>query len=317
MKNISYKLVMMVMIATLLALTIVPLRMELKPGALNDSCFVLEHGIDDGSITEEYVMESIRNGALNDPHSIGVMLSQGYLSSYKDTLIAEGYVTQEDIEWGKWLVDTYFGGSSSQTTETAPEPQPEPEPEPQAPSVEEAPAEESSAEEPQKVIEEVPIEEESQKEITYPEPTVSEWTEVERVEATCAEEGYILYKNDTGEEKKDSLPKTKHSYVAEREDATCTTVGRVTYTCELCGDVYNEEISLKEHSLTTAVKPQGWFTTGTKTVSCKVCGEVIEETTLPQLAPFPLSVCIAVAAGAILLLVGVVVFISRKCKKRR
>ena len=321
MKKIGNRLVLITLLAIcIVAFAIEPTHMEKKQGALNDSIEVLEHEIDSGTMTEEEVMEEIRRGSINSPHSIGKMLAQGYMNAYKDTLLAEGYITQEDIEWGKWLVDTYFGGGSNQTTEPEPEPTPEPEPqpEPQAPVVEEAPVEGSSGEEPQKEGEEAPIiEEEPQKEITYPEPTVSEWEEVERVEATCSEEGYILYRNGAGEEKKDSLPKTKHFYTSEREEATCTSEGKIVHICDLCGDTYEEEIAKKEHSLTTNVKPQGWFSSGLKTVYCKVCGEVTEETTLPQLAPLPLYACIATVAGVVLLLVGVVAFIAKKCKKRR
>ena len=81
------------------------------PGTLNDSVMALEAGIDAGNWTEVDVLNEIYGGALNDPHGIGRLLYQRYLTQYKDTLINEGYVIQESSlhafchEWlfaGSW-----------------------------------------------------------------------------------------------------------------------------------------------------------------------------------------------------------------------
>lgn len=41
-----------------------------------------------------------------------------------------------------------------------------------------------------------------------------------------------------------------HDYKREvTREASCSTVGEVTYTCSKCGDSYTEEISTTEHSL--------------------------------------------------------------------
>ena len=178
MKKLRNKIVMAVLVSVIMIASVGVLYMDNKlPGTLNESIEVLEYALDEGGITEEYVMENIRKGALNDPHGIGQMLYQGYLSSYKDTLIAEGYVTQEDIEWGKWFVDTYLGGSGSSNEQSTPEPEPTPQPE-QKP-VEEQPKPEPEQSTTETVVQNDPV-----------------WIEAERVEASCTEDGYILYVNE-------------------------------------------------------------------------------------------------------------------------
>ncbi|MBR2974563.1 MAG: hypothetical protein IKC47_02330, partial [Clostridia bacterium] len=71
-----------------------------------------------------------------------------------------------------------------------------------------------------------------------------------------------------------------HSYASKiTKEATCTEAGVKTYTCELCGDSYTEDIAkLTTHSYTSKViKEATCGETGIKTCTCELCGDSYTE----------------------------------------
>lgn len=112
---------------------------------------------------------------------------------------------------------------------------------------------------------------------TKAEPTQEEidaaWEETERTEATCTEDGKIVYTNSiTGDTKEESIPAAGHDYeVTETADATCTEDGTNTYTCKVCGDTYEEAIPATGHTEGEwkVTKEAGLFSTGSKEVTCE------------------------------------------------
>ena len=56
-------------------------------------------------------------------------------------------------------------------------------------------------------------------------------------------------------------------------EATCTTVGVMTYTCTLCEDTKTEEIPEKEHDYASVVTPATCITAGYTTFTCSACGD--------------------------------------------
>ena len=74
-----------------------------------------------------------------------------------------------------------------------------------------------------------------------------------------------------------------HNYVSEiTADPTCTTTGIRTYTCEICGDSYEEVIEATGHTVVTdAAVAAACETTGlTEGSHCSVCGKVLTEQTV-------------------------------------
>lgn len=74
-----------------------------------------------------------------------------------------------------------------------------------------------------------------------------------------------------------------HNYVSEiTTDPTCTTTGIRTYTCEICGDSYEEVIEATGHTVVTdAAVAAACETTGlTEGSHCSVCGKVLTEQTV-------------------------------------
>ena len=74
--------------------------------------------------------------------------------------------------------------------------------------------------------------------------------------------------------------KCSHSYSSEiTKAATCKETGIKTYTCNVCGDSYTEEIpQLTTHSYTSKVtKAATCKETGIKTYTCSVCGDSYTE----------------------------------------
>lgn len=57
------------------------------------------------------------------------------------------------------------------------------------------------------------------------------------VDATCAKEGYKLYKCPCGETRKETIAKLPHTSVVETVDATCTEAGVKTTKCSVCDEV--------------------------------------------------------------------------------
>lgn len=70
------------------------------------------------------------------------------------------------------------------------------------------------------------------------------------MEATCTEDGKIVYTNSiTGDVKEESIPAAGHDYeVTDTTEAACTEDGKNTYTCKVCGDAYEEAIPATGHT---------------------------------------------------------------------
>ena len=74
----------------------------------------------------------------------------------------------------------------------------------------------------------------------------------------------------------------EHSYAKEvTVAATCTQVGKVTYTCETCGDTYTEEIPQIPHVGEEKVKIEPTLTdNGEAEITCSMCGGIFTKTIL-------------------------------------
>ena len=155
---------------------------------------------------------------------------------------------------------------------------------------------------------------------TKAEPTQEEidaaWEETERTEATCTEDGKIVYTNSiTGDTKEESIPAAGHDYeVTETADATCTEDGTNTYTCKVCGDTYEEAIPATGHTEGEwkVTKEAGLFSTGSKEVTCEKCGEVLDAEEIPQTCPLPLAVVIGVVVAVVVIIGAIVVLVRRR-----
>ena len=156
---------------------------------------------------------------------------------------------------------------------------------------------------------------------TKKEPTQEEidaaWEETERVEATCTEDGKIVYNNSiTGDTKEESIPASGHDYeVTDATEAACTEDGKNTYTCKVCGDSYEEAIPATGHTEGEwkVTKEAGLFSTGSKEVTCEKCGEILDTEEIPQTCPLPLAVVIGVVV-AVVVIIGVIVVLVRRRK---
>ena len=98
-------------------------------------------------------------------------------------------------------------------------------------------------------------------------------------EATCKEEGEILYTcSNCGDTKTETVKTGKHSYddgVITKE-ATCNTDGLKTYTCKGCGETKTEEIpSARAHIFDEGktVKEATCKASGSIEYTCLLCGE--------------------------------------------
>lgn len=135
-------------------------------------------------------------------------------------------------------------------------------------------------------------------------------TEIERVEADCTTDGYVIMACDCGAEQKNSLPAIGHNYntiivaptcteegytthtcancgdsyvdtytdatghshvVTDSKAATCTEDGYITYTCR-CGDTYNEVIEATGHDYDSVVTEPNCTEQGYTTHTCR-CGD--------------------------------------------
>ena len=155
---------------------------------------------------------------------------------------------------------------------------------------------------------------------TKAEPTQEEidaaWEETERVEATCTEDGKIVYTNSiTGDVKEESIPAAGHDYeVTDTTEAACTEDGKNTYTCKVCGDAYEEAIPATGHTEGEwkVTKEAGLFSTGSKEVTCEKCGEVLDAEEIPQTCPLPLAVVIGVVVAVVVIIGAIVVLVRRR-----
>ena len=108
-------------------------------------------------------------------------------------------------------------------------------------------------------------------------------------EATCTEEGEILYKCfDCGREKTEKLPVIEHSYndgVITKE-STCTEKGEMLYTCSVCLHEKTAELPLAEHErvLVEFVAPTCTKEGASEGYKCADCNAwVVKPTVIPAL----------------------------------
>lgn len=208
---------------------------------------------------------------------IETMINDGYLLGYVDQLKAEGWIPQD-----------FTPAETPNETSTSDNKQPE----------------------------KTETKTETKKEPTQEEIDAA-WEETERVEATCTEDGKIVYNNSiTGDTKEESIPASGHDYeVTDATEAACTEDGKNTYTCKVCGDSYEEAIPATGHTEGEwkVTKEAGLFSTGSKEVTCEKCGEVLDAEEIPQTCPLPLAVVIGVVV-AVVVIIGVIVVLVRRRK---
>ena len=145
------------------------------------------------------------------------------------------------------------------------------------------------------------------------------WQETGRVDATCTEAGSVTYNNANNTEitKTDEIPALGHAYeVTDTKEPVCTEKGSTTYTCSRCGDTYVEEADALGHQKGdwTITKEPGVFSEGEKVIKCTACGEVLETEVIKQTCPLPLAAVIAIGAGVVVLIAGIVVALKKKAK---
>ncbi len=88
-----------------------------------------------------------------------------------------------------------------------------------------------------------------------------------------------------------------HKWKSEVTEATCTSEGKIVYTCE-CGETYSEVIEKKEHA---AGEPERVEPTveseGKIIIKCSVCGEVLSEEIIAKLTPTPTNTPVPTATN--------------------
>lgn len=259
----------------------------------------------DYTLFEEYgtdaeIYACIEDGYFSTP-VIEKILNDGRCLGYVEQLKAEGWIPQ----------DFTPAGSKSQNTSSAE-------------AKTETPAETSNEtsttdnKQPEKTEKNNKSETKTE---TKKEPTQEEidaaWEETERVEATCTEDGKIVYTNSiTGDTKEESIPASGHDYeVTDTTEAACTEDGKNTYTCKVCGDSYEEAIPATGHTEGgwKVTKEAGLFSTGSKEVTCEKCGEVLDTEEIPQTCPLPLAAVIGIVV-AVVVIIGVIVVLVRRRK---
>lgn len=254
----------------------------------------------DYTLFEEYGSDAEIYGCIEDGYFstsvIEKILNDGYCLGYVDQLKAEGWIPQDF---------TPAGSKPSSTTQTE--------------TKTETPADDQTVPE-TKEQPKTEIKTETKTE-TEAEPTQEEidaaWEETERVEATCTEDGKIVYNNSvTGDTKEESIPASGHDYeVTDTTEAACTEDGKNTYTCKVCGDSYEEAIPATGHTEGEwkVTKEAGLFSTGSKEVTCEKCGEVLDTEEIPQTCPLPLAAVIGIVV-AVVVIIGVIVVLVRRRK---
>ena len=250
--------------------------------------------------TDEEIYACIEDAYFSTP-VIEQILNDGRCLAYVDQLKAEGWIPQDF---------TPAGSKSSNTSSV------EAKPETPAETSNETSA--SDNKQPEKTEKNNKSETKTE---TKKEPTQEEidaaWEETERVEATCTEDGKIVYTNSiTGDTKEESIPTTGHDYeVTDTTEAACTEDGKNTYTCKVCGDSYVEAIPATGHTEGEwkVTKEAGLFSTGSKEVTCEKCGEVLDTAEIPQTCPLPLAAVIGIVV-AVVVIIGVIVVLVRRRK---
>lgn len=250
--------------------------------------------------TDEEIYACIEDAYFSTP-VIEQILNDGRCLAYVDQLKAEGWIPQDF---------TPAGSKSSNTSSV------EAKPETPAETSNETSA--SDNKQPEKTEKNNKSETKTE---TKKEPTQEEidaaWEETERVEATCTEDGKIVYTNSiTGDTKEESIPTTGHDYeVTDTTEAACTEDGKNTYTCKVCGDAYEEAIPATGHTEGEwkVTKEAGLFSTGSKEVTCEKCGEILDTEEIPQTCPLPLAAVIGIVV-AVVVIIGVIVVLVRRRK---
>lgn len=296
----------LVVIAFTIGVQVSKFNAEPIQGAYNGLVSVFEAEIDAGTLTEEQILEDIRKGYINDECDIGQFIVQGYLTEYKDTLMAEGLLSQVNLDWAE---EHYGSGKKTGQTSTTPQTttEPTPTPTPEAPVSENNEVSETEADVTQEEPVEVPVEE-----------TEPIWTETENIPPTCTEDGYIRYTSDTGETKADTFPATGHDYQSEiTQRSTCTENGIKTFTCKKCGDAYTEEYPLAAHEWEEDITTAGFFKEGLKMTYCKNCGEISDEVAIPHTCPIPVPLFIVLVVLGAAAVIAIIVFIVISTKKRK
>lgn len=78
-----------------------------------------------------------------------------------------------------------------------------------------------------------------------------------------------------------TIPATGHQYIAAIKEPTCSDRGYTTFTCSVCGNMYQDHFTERtnQHSYSAAVTTQPTCTQeGIKTYTCSVCGKAYTET---------------------------------------
>ncbi len=244
--------------------------------------------------TDAEIYEDIQSNSFST-QIIETMINDGYLLGYVDQLKAEGWIPQDFTPAGSQTSNT---SSVEAKTETPAE----------------TPNETSTSD--NKQPEKTETKTETKKEPTQEEIDAA-WEETERVEATCTEDGKIVYTNSiTGDVKEESIPAAGHDYeVTDTTEAACTEDGKNTYTCKVCGDAYEEAIPATGHTEGEwkVTREAGLFSTGSKEVTCEKCGEILDTEEIPQTCPLPLAAVIGIVV-AVVVIIGVIVVLVRRRK---
>lgn len=102
----------------------------------------------------------------------------------------------------------------------------------------------------------------------------------ESKDSNCKENGWVKYEClQCGDTKESVIYAKGHQYSVQKQPATCTSQGRSTYTCTVCGYSYTEEDSglPTGHSFTSRIKKEPTCTEdGIRENVCDLCGEVTE-----------------------------------------
>ena len=100
--------------------------------------------------------------------------------------------------------------------------------------------------------------------------------QIEKVEPSCMNKGYLIHRCECGYEYRDNFkPLINHNYmVVATLPPTCTTPGKREYSCVMCGDKKNEEIPIIPHSFGEWVEKTHPTCTrsGEKVRQCSSCG---------------------------------------------
>lgn len=250
-------------------------------------------------LTDDEIYAEIQESCYSTP-IIETMINDGHLLGYVDQLKAEGWIPQDFTPAGSKSSNT---SSAEAKTET-----------PAETSNETSTSDNKQTEKTEK------NNKSETKTETKKEPTQEEidaaWEETERVEATCTEDGKIVYTNSiTGDTKEESIPAAGHDYeVTDTTEAACTDDGENTYTCKVCGDSYDETIPAFGHTEGEwkVTKEAGLFSIGSKEVTCEKCGEVLNTEEIPQTCPLPLAAVLGIVIAIIILIMTVKKIMKKK-----